>query len=81
MRERIAKVLLQHPGELHVRTLGELHVEPDGLVLPGGQPGLVLPGDHGPIIVILILTLKIGQAVSFVCLDVFPRVVVNIFVI
>ena len=53
-------------------------MEPDGLVLPGRESGLVLPGDHSPIVVILILTLKVCRAVSFVDLDVFPGVVVNI---
>ena len=53
-------------------------MEPDPLVLPGGETGLVLPGDHSPVVVILILTLHVCRAVSFIDLDVFPGVVVNI---
>ena len=78
MGECVSEVLLQHPGELHVRALGELHVEPDGLVLPGREPGLIFPRDHSPVIVILILTLQVRLAVSFINLDVLPRVVVDI---
>ena len=73
-----AEVLVQHPGEPHVGALGELHMEPDGLVLPGREPGLILSGDHSPVVVILILTLHVCRAVSFIDLDVFPGVVVNI---
>ena len=53
-------------------------MEPDGLVLPGREPGLILSGDHSPVVVILILTLHVCRAVSFIDLDVFPGVVVNI---
>ena len=50
-----AEILVKHPGEVHVRTFRELDVEPDPLVLPGGQTRLVLPGYHGPVVVQLVL--------------------------
>ena len=58
-----AEILVKHPGKLHVRTFGELDMEPDPLVLPGGETRLVLPGYHGPVVVQLVLAENLGGAV------------------
>ena len=76
-----AEILVKHPGKLHVRTFRELHMEPDPLVLPGGQTRLVLPGYHGPVVVQLVLAENLGGAVRLLHLDVVPGVVVDVVLV
>ena len=81
MRVIGAEILIKHPGKVHVGTFRELHVEPDPLVLPGGQTGLVLPGYHSPVVVQLVLAQNLGGAVSLLHLDVVPGVVVDVVLV
>ena len=81
MRVIGAEILIKHPGKVHVRTFRELHVEPDPLVLPGGETGLVLPGDHSPVVVELVLAEHLGGTVRLLHLDVVPGVVVDVVLV
>ena len=76
-----AEILVKHPGKLHVRTFGELDMEPDPLVLPGGETRLVLPGYHGPVVVQLVLAENLGGAVRLLHLDVVPGVVEHVVLV
>ena len=81
MRVIGAEILIKHPGKFHVRTFRELDMEPDPLILPGGQTGLVLPGYHGPVVVQLVLAENLGGAVRLLDLDVVPGVVVDVVLV
>ena len=62
-------------------TFRELDVEPDPLVLPGRETRLVLPGDHRPVVILLVLTENLRGAVRLLHLDVLPGVVVDVVLV
>ena len=78
MGERVAEIFIKHPGKSHVRTFGEFDMEPDDFILPGRQGCFIFPGNHGSIVIILVLAKFLRSTICLIDLDVLPRVVVDV---